>query len=259
MQKKSRSMPFATIRIGVPESAKFREIKLSRFQFEITLIALPTAIIWGLISTVILFQNKKFISNDKPVTNERLEAKSTANSIGSETLDKTIATKELADNSLPSLTTKSLEKYPVPTIRETTEKSKTTPTVKNRWGKSTFKINERFAVSTSVIGDTSKGPFSLKLATKNLSDKLETGFLWVSIRGVTKTGADVWFTATENMKIDWDGHTDSPDDGIHYSFRHYKEQILPLYGPSVEIRKFDELIIGFADAQGKQLIGKINL
>jgi hypothetical protein len=247
MNTKVRAKPFVSIRIGAPESPKFREVRLSRLQFEIALILFPTAIIWGIISTTILVSNTNALRGESKAT-AAVSPSQSANVMGEP---------NGAMTSAPAPT--ALPKIQKPNTSAFRTNDRATPATTNSLSKASMTIDSRFVVTASIIGDNAKGSFKLRLTTSNLTDKLESGHFWINIRAVSTAGVDVWYSVSRNMTIDADGHSDTPKNGIRFSFRHTKTQLLPLYGPPIGIDKFAEMIVGFAGEDGHQVVGTAKL
>ena len=247
MKSKPTAKSFVSVRIGAPDSPKFREIRLSRFQFELLLIVVPTLIIWGIISTAILVSNKNALT---------VESKATT-AAGQSQIPNASAKPHDAATSAPAPAAFPKIQTADKSIVRTNDPE--TPANFKSLSKASITIDSRYVVNASIIGDIEKGFFKLRLTTSNLTEKLESGYFWVSIRAVSKAGEDVWYSVSKNMPIDAEGHSDTPNNGIRFSFRRTKTQLLPLYGPPIGIDKFAEMVIGFAGEDGLQVVGTANL
>jgi hypothetical protein len=241
---KGTAKPFVSIRIS-PDSPKCREVRLSRLQFEIAIIALPTAIIWGIISTTILVTNNNVLNGDIHVVSGKNISQPDVNDKKNPTdgTEDRAAMTAMIKNAAPKATS-----VPAPLVKD--------PVSNQPLGHASIQIHGRFAVDARILGNSDSGPFTLKITTTNLTQKLESGHFWVNIHAITKEGEDAWYSITQNMHIDADGRAETPANGLFFSFQYTKEQRLPLFGPSVEIERFGEMSIGFASEDGAQVVGK---
>ena len=279
MKSKASSHPFVRIRIGSAESTKFREVKLTRAQFEVCLIVLPVVVIWGIVSTVLLTVNmrdttrrqaeqggtqgaKKIATLSVPteislVDNGQAKSSSTAHIPQPASAKKT----EMIVSEMQHAKILPVSEAPIEKKTATDPAPQQVSRGRKIWMQKSFDVDETFAVKSEVFASSSssRGPFTLGLAIDNLTQQTQAGRFWIRLAAVTASGDTVWFSATPNVLVGETGNASNPNRGVYFSFRHRRTQNIALKGPDVEVERFTEVLVGFEQSGQEQIVSREKL
>jgi hypothetical protein len=245
---------------------------LSRFQFELLFFSLPIIVLWGLISTLILFKNLYF--NPPTATLEKAPSLTQQNHAPvvdtnplptaiEESAQKKSILAESAD--LPA-SLQNLEANPKDTVasavKEVVQEKQTSiisqPVIRELAARS-FRVDDIFDVDVSLSKRTSSSSYAMTIAMTNLKSATESGRYWISVLATTDTGKKVWLTPMPEVKINSSGQADQPRRGWAYAFRHFRKNSLELKNVKVKVARFDEVMIGFEREGNSPAIAKVQL
>ena len=242
---KTKSAHFVNIKIGAPDDTKMREMKFSRFQFELFLVLVPVVIIWGLVSTFILIKN----------LNSPAASTSTA------------APAIIAPSQIDVSGATTTAEQPREAPRETQQEARPAGaaitsfngTKAHAWIKQTFTVDKIFQIRLSVFSKASNGPFTLALSMENQSGTRETGHFWAAVRAIDKTGKELIFSATPAVTLDATGNTKNARNGFYFAVAHRRDHLLVLTGPKTDVVRFTEVIFGIEAGSKGQFVKSIPL
>jgi hypothetical protein len=268
----SSSKYFVKIQIAATSNSNPKEFLLSRFQFELLFFSLPIIVLWGLISTLILFKNLYF--NPPTATLEKAPSLTQQNHAPvvdtnplptaiEESAQKKSILAESAD--LPA-SLQNLEANPKDTVasavKEVVQEKQTSiisqPAIRELAARS-FRVDDIFDVDVSLSKRTSSSSYAMTIAMTNLKSATESGRYWISVLATTDTGKKVWLTPMPEVKINSSGQADQPRRGWAYAFRHFRKNSLELKNVKVKVARFDEVMIGFEREGNSPAIAKVQL
>jgi hypothetical protein len=268
----SSSKYFVKIQIAATSNSNPKEFLLSRFQFELLFFSLPIIVLWGLISTLILFKNLYF--NPPTATLEKAPSLTQQNHAPvvdtnplptaiEESAQKKSILAESAD--LPA-SLQNLEANPKDTVasavKEVVQEKQTSiisqPVIRELAARS-FRVDDIFDVDVSLSKRTSSSSYAMTIAMTNLKSATESGRYWISVLATTDTGKKVWLTPMPEVKINSSGQADQPRRGWAYAFRHFRKNSLELKNVKVKVARFDEVMIGFEREGNSPAIAKVQL
>lgn len=261
MTSSSRKAHFVKIQIGSSNSPKPREFGLTRWQFEVILLVIPTVFLWGLVSTAILLKTMYFdrsfhtaqdtaalptSSNPKVPTQESGQL-SDYNGMSTRTIAETDAAeeplvKQTADNAEPITPTNAITaSLPLPLASRS------------------FRVDDIFAIDFSITRNSKKESYAATVAMTNLKGTVEAGRYWISVLALTKAGEKVWLTPMPKVRINSSGQAEDPQRGWAYSFKNFRKSDLALPKYTSELVRFEEAVIGFHRDNSPPAITKVQL
>ena len=267
MKSKKTDETYVKIQIGNEKQSSFKEFNLTRFQYDVAIVLIPVITIWGLGSTTLLFRDLISRRSTRQITEI---AKPPAASINATDHIAGSAAKTEAESTV--IQSKSMTSKPESTT--TVEQANNTAVIASNnqspdtvstsvkgsklMAANTLTINKTFLIHARIYKKSKTGPFTAVLAFENLTGKLQSGHFWAQAHAISIDGRDLWYSVTPDVTIDGDGNANNPKSGRGFSFRHFREQEMSLQGPTAEVLKFSEIIIGFERPSHEQLTGKIS-
>jgi hypothetical protein len=268
----SSSKYFVKIQIAATSNSSPKEFLLSRFQFELLFFSLPIIMLWGVISTLILFKTLYLDPPGSPLEKPHsltrqnhaavLEITSLPTAIEESAQKKSILAESTDQPSSPP----NLEANPkgtlAPAAKEVVQEKQPSiisqPVIRELAARS-FRVDDIFDVDVSLSKRTNSSSYAMKIAMTNLKSATESGRYWISVLATTDTGKKVWLTPMPEVKINSSGQAAQPGRGLTYEFRHFRKNNLQIKNVKVKVARFDEVMIGFEREGNSPAIAKARL
>ncbi len=272
MAANSSSKYFVKIQIAATSNSSPKEFLLSRFQFELLFFSLPIIMLWGVISTLILFKTLYFDPPVAPLEKAHsLTRQNHAPAVETNPLPTAIeesAQKKsiLAESTEQPASLPNLEANPkdnvASAVKEVVQGKQPSiisqPVIRELAARS-FRVDDIFDVDVSLSKRTSSSSYAMTIAMTNLKNATESGRYWISVLATTDNGKKVWLTPMPEVKINSSGQADQPGRGWAYAFRHFRKNSLELKNVKVKVARFDEVMIGFEREGNSPAIAKVQL
>lgn len=272
MATNSSSKYFVKIQIAATSNSNPKEFLLSRFQFELLFFSLPIIVLWGLISTLILFKTLYFDPPAAPLEKALSLTRQNHAPVVATTSLPTSSEEISQKKSLLAESTEQLGSLPnpeanpkdtaAPAAKEVVQEKQANivspPAIRELAARS-FRVDDIFDVEVSLARRASSSSYAMTIAMTNLKGATESGRYWISVLATTNAGKKVWLTPMPEVKINSSGQADQPGLGLTYTFRHFRKNNLQLKNVKVKVAKFEEVMIGFEREGNSPAIAKARL